>query len=181
MGGEALTVFLDSVSTVSTGVSGNSQVTSVCSSQDIWRTLKLGPADGDWEHHFYHKGTKRGLATRIRNIQLSAVLLSLTVMVCTCLAQGGGQLKVWPCWRKSVTLGMGLETLLPPARGCSVCSWLPSGEDVELSAPPAPGLPGCSHVPALMIMDWTSDPVSQPQLNVVLYKTYIGHGVCSQQ
>ena len=31
-------------------------------------------------------------------------------------------------------------------------------------------MPGCCHVPALMIMDWTSEPVSQPQLNVVLIR-----------
>ena len=42
-------------------------------------------------------------------------------------------------------------------------SWLQ-----KLSAPPAPCLPRCCHVPTLMIMGWTSEPVSQPQLNVVL-------------
>jgi hypothetical protein len=41
---------------------------------------------------------------------------------------------------------------------------------VELSALPAPCLSGCFHVPALMIMDWTSEPVSQPQLNVILIR-----------
>jgi hypothetical protein len=46
----------------------------------------------------------------------------------------------------------------------------PSGEDIELSSPPAPCLPGCCHVPAMMIMDQTSEPVSQPQLDVVLIR-----------
>jgi hypothetical protein len=32
-----------------------------------------------------------------------------------------------------------------------------------------------------MIMDWTSEPISQLQINVVFYKTCLGHGVCSQQ
>ena len=32
---------------------------------------------------------------------------------------------------------------------------------------------------ALMIMDRPSEPVSQPQWNVVLYKSGLGHGVCS--
>jgi len=44
----------------------------------------------------------------------------------------------------------------------------------------APFLPACCHAPTLMIMDWTSEPVNQPQLNVI-YKTCLGHGVCSQQ
>jgi hypothetical protein len=33
----------------------------------------------------------------------------------------------------------------------------------------------------MMIMDLTSETVSQPQLNVVLYKHLLGHGVSSQQ
>ena len=31
-------------------------------------------------------------------------------------------------------------------------------------------MPGCCHAPALMIMDLTSEPVSQPELNVVLIR-----------
>jgi hypothetical protein len=42
-------------------------------------------------------------------------------------------------------------------------------------------LPGCCHPSVMIIMDWTSEPVSQPQLNVVLYKSCLGHGICSQQ
>jgi hypothetical protein len=33
---------------------------------------------------------------------------------------------------------------------------------------------------SMMIMDRTSDTVSQPQLNVVPYKCFLGHGVSSQ-
>jgi hypothetical protein len=82
-------------------------------------------------------------------------------------------LEVWPCWSRCVTVGMGFKTL-------TLAAWKPvfhlqaSDEDVELSAPPMPCLPGCCHAPALMIMDWTSEPVSQPQLGFVLYKTCLG-------
>jgi hypothetical protein len=38
---------------------------------------------------------------------------------------------------------------------------------MELLVPLVPGPPGCCHVPSLMIMDRTSEPVSQPQLNAV--------------
>ena len=48
-----------------------------------------------------------------------------------------------------------------------VLSCLPLEQDIELSAPPVPCLPGCYHSPALMIMNWSSEPVSQPQLNVI--------------
>jgi hypothetical protein len=40
----------------------------------------------------------------------------------------------------------------------------------QLSALPAPCLPGYCHAPTLMIMDRTSEPVSQPQLNVVFMR-----------
>ena len=46
----------------------------------------------------------------------------------------------------------------------------PSDEDIELSAPPASCLLECCYAPALMTMDETSEPVSQPQLNVVLIR-----------
>jgi hypothetical protein len=55
-------------------------------------------------------------------------------------------------------------------------------QDVELSAPFQ------NHVflhaamlPTMMTMDWTSEAVSQPQFNVVLYKSCLGHGVSSFQ
>jgi hypothetical protein len=35
-------------------------------------------------------------------------------------------------------------------------------------------------LPGLMIVDLTSKPVSQPQLNVCLYKSCLGHGVFLQ-
>jgi hypothetical protein len=35
--------------------------------------------------------------------------------------------------------------------------------------------------PAMMVMDWTSETVSQPEVNVVLYKSCLGHGVSSWQ
>ena len=52
----------------------------------------------------------------------------------------------------------------------SVFHYQPLDENIELSAPPAPCLPRCCHVPTLMIMDWTSEPISRPQLNVVLLR-----------
>jgi len=78
---------------------------------------------------------------------------------------------VWRCGLVggSVSVGMGFKTLVLAAWKPVFC--LPSVGDVELSAPPpTPCLPGCCHVPTLMIMDWASEPVSQPQLNVVLYR-----------
>jgi hypothetical protein len=41
---------------------------------------------------------------------------------------------------------------------------------VELSATSAPCLPGCCHPLTLMIMDWTSEPGSQLQLNAILIR-----------
>ena len=75
---------------------------------------------------------------------------------------------MWPCWR-SVSLWGGLWDH-PPRCLKTVCSCLPSDEDVELSASTAPCFPGHCHGPTLMIIDWTSEPVIYPQLNVVLYK-----------
>ena len=77
--------------------------------------------------------------------------------------------EVWPCWGRYVTVGVGFNTF-------TLAAWLlvfhyqPSDEDVELSAPPAPCLPGGCHAPTLMITNWTSEPVSQPQLNIVLIR-----------
>ena len=70
---------------------------------------------------------------------------------------------------KCVTVGVGNETLLLTTQE-TVFSQGPSDEDAELSAPPAPCLPGRCHALTLMIMDRTSEPVSQPQLNVVLIR-----------
>jgi len=64
-------------------------------------------------------------------------------------------------------MSMGFKTFFLAAWKL-VFSCLPLGEDVERSALPAPCLPGCYCVPALMIIDSTSEPVSQPQLSAVL-------------
>jgi NADH:ubiquinone oxidoreductase subunit E len=64
-------------------------------------------------------------------------------------------------------MDVGFNTLILAARK-PVFHYQPSDEDVELSALPAPCLPGCCHAPTLMIMDGTSEPVSQHQLNIVL-------------
>jgi hypothetical protein len=73
---------------------------------------------------------------------------------------------VWPCWSRYVTADVGFKILILAAWK-PVFSQQPSDEDVELSVSPTPCLPGGYHVPTLMIMVWTSEPVSQPQLNVV--------------
>jgi hypothetical protein len=67
-------------------------------------------------------------------------------------------------------VGVGFKTLVLAAWK-SVFSSLPLEQYVELSALPTSCLPGCYHVPALMIMDCTSEIVSQPQfLSVVLIR-----------
>jgi len=47
---------------------------------------------------------------------------------------------------------------------------LPLEQDIKLPALPVLCLPGCCHVPTMMIMDSTSELISQPQLNVVLLR-----------
>jgi hypothetical protein len=54
-------------------------------------------------------------------------------------------------------------------------------QDVELLAPLHQVCLDIAMLPAIMIMDWTFQTVSQPQLNVVLYKSCLGHGVSSQK
>jgi hypothetical protein len=76
--------------------------------------------------------------------------------------------KVWPCWSSCFTVGVGFKTLLLASWKPVFCYW-PSDEDVELSAPPAPCPHGCCHAPTL-ITDWISEPVGQPQFNVVLIR-----------
>jgi hypothetical protein len=66
-------------------------------------------------------------------------------------------------------MGVGFKTLILAAWE-PVFHWQPSDEDMELSAPSVPFLSGCCHAPTLMIMYWTSELVSQPQLNVVLIR-----------
>ena len=86
---------------------------------------------------------------------------------------------VWPCWRW-VIVGVDFKTLMLAAWK-PVISCLHSEQNLDLSAPPTPCLPELCHAPSLMTMDKTSGPVSQPQLNAVLYKSCLGHGISSQQ
>ena len=68
-----------------------------------------------------------------------------------------------------------------PLSSClrTVYSWLPLYEDAKLSVSPMPWLLECSMLPTLMIMDLSPEPVSQSQLNAILYKRCLGHGICS--
>jgi hypothetical protein len=80
---------------------------------------------------------------------------------------------VWPCWNRcdlvgvGVTVGVDLRSS-PYLPGCQ-----PLDEEVELSALPESCLPVYCHDPALVMMDWTSESVRYPQLNVIFYKTYL--------
>ena len=86
----------------------------------------------------------------------TAATLSQANAVCygvLCARPGEWQdLKVWPCWSRCVTVGVGYKSLLLAAWMLVFCKQ-PSDEDVELSAPPVPCLPGRCHVPTLMIME----------------------------
>ena len=62
-------------------------------------------------------------------------------------------------WRKCIIVGVGFKTLILTPWNPVFC--LLSEQDVALLAPPTPCLPGCCHVPALIVMEWTSKPVSQ--------------------
>ena len=100
---------------------------------------------------------------------------SLTVVVWICLAQGVALLRgvallewVWPCWRNCVTIEVGFKNLL-------LAVWKPIdlllfafGARHRILSNSHICLTGCYHAPTLMLMAWTSEPVSQPQLNVVL-------------
>jgi hypothetical protein len=55
---------------------------------------------------------------------------------------------MWPCWRKYVTVEVGLETLLLAMR-MSVFSHLSLEQDVELSATPVPCRLGYCHASGL--------------------------------
>jgi hypothetical protein len=57
----------------------------------------------------------------------------------------------------------------------TVSSWMPSDQDIEFSAPLAPCLPVCCHASCHDDNGQTSKPVGQPQLNVCLYKSSLGH------
>ena len=65
--------------------------------------------------------------------------------------------------------GSEVSTAQATPNGADSSLLLPWDQDLELSAlSPIPCLPGLEH-PTMMIMDRTSEPVSQPQSNVVLY------------
>ena len=83
---------------------------------------------------------------------------------------GLGSGTIWRCGLVGVGVSPWVYKNLILAAWKPVFCWQPSDEDVGLSAPPAPCLPGCCHVLSLMILDWTSEPVNQPQLNVVLIR-----------
>ena len=95
-------------------------------------------------------------------------------------------LEVWPCWRKCISLWMWTlefssytqaslnaegSFFLPAGESESSTIWLcnkmknsqllqcPSSLDTEI-------------LPAMRIVDWTVEPVSQSQLNIVLYKPW---------
>ena len=59
-------------------------------------------------------------------------------------------------------------------------SWLLSNQDSQLRLQHHIYL-DAAMLPAMMIMDWTSETVSQPQLNICFHKTCLGHSVFSQQ
>lgn len=68
-------------------------------------------------------------------------------------------------WRKFVTMGVGFERLFSYLPG--IQSSRSFQKAVELSDPPVSRLPRSWHAPVLMIRDWNSESVNQPQLNVV--------------
>jgi hypothetical protein len=104
-----------------------------------------------------------------------------TIRRCGLVGVGVASLEwMWPCWRKYVTMGVSFETLLLAAWK-TVFSWLPLDQDIELSAPSPYTCLDTAMLPALMLMDLTSETISQAQLNVCLDKSCLGHGVCSQQ
>ena len=75
--------------------------------------------------------------------------------------------QVWTFSRKYALMGVGFKSLILAAWMLVFC--LPSEQGVELSAPPASCL-DTTMLPTLMIMDRTSESVSQPQLNVILIR-----------
>ena len=61
-------------------------------------------------------------------------------------------------------------------------SWLQLDQDAELSIPStALCLLHAAMLSAMMLMDETSETISQAQLNVVFHKSCLGHGVSLKQ
>ena len=80
----------------------------------------------------------------------------------------------------SVTVGVGFGALLLGDHQI-VFSWVPSEQDVELSAPPAPCLPGCCsafHLDDNGLTLWTCKPAP---IKYCFFRSCLGHGVSSQQ
>ena len=81
-----------------------------------------------------------------------------------------------PCWKKCVTLGRiwGLKSSSQAlALSLSCCPWVWCRNLSYF----------CLHdtmLPTMMVMDWTSDSVSQPQSNVFLYRSCCGHRVSNR-
>ena len=82
-----------------------------------------------------------------------------------------------------MSLELGFEVSdAQPIPNVTVLFLLPPDLDVELSATsPAACPPACSHAFCHDDNGLTLGTVSQPQLNVFLYKSCCGHGVSSQQ
>ena len=63
-------------------------------------------------------------------------------MVCIGPAREWWDYKVWPCWGRCVTVGVGFKTLILAAWKSILLAAF-RGRFVELSAPPSPHLPSC--------------------------------------
>jgi hypothetical protein len=78
---------------------------------------------------------------------------------------------LWPCYRKCVTGGAGFEFSNAQAKPSGTFFLLPTDLDVQPSvASPASCLLYAATLPAMMTLDWTSETVRKPQLNVFFYK-----------
>jgi hypothetical protein len=82
----------------------------------------------------------------------------------------GGSMSLW---------GWSLRpSSLPVRQSSSVCLWtkIQNSQFLQCHA-----CLNAAILPIMLTVDWNSEPVSQPQLNVVLYKNCLGHGVSSGQ
>ena len=113
------------------------------------------------------------------------------IRVWECLAHGGGTIRRCGLVGRSASPSPWRQALRSHICSNSAqcgrntgSSWLPSDQDIELlTLSPAACLSTCRHVahhddngP-----NWTTETVSQPQLNLFLYKSRHGHSVSSQQ
>ena len=81
----------------------------------------------------------------------------------------------------SVSQEVGFEVSKAQPRSSVSLFLLPVDPDVKFSLLQHRVCPRATMLPDTMTMDWISETVSQPQLNVFLYKRGHGHGVSSQQ